>query len=61
MIPKDIKQVVRRLMLRGLVKPAGWNGLGGNEPGTVGNGKNCRLCGRLISKKKPHECPKAII
>lgn len=62
MIPKDIKQVVERLITRGCVKRAGWTGMGENEPKNNGNiGKKCRLCGRIISSAKPHECPMAII
>lgn len=62
MIPKDIKQVVERLITRGSIKRPGWTGLGdkeGKQP-QVG-GKKCRLCGKFIGMGRKHECPKAII
>lgn len=62
MIPPNIKQVVERLIARGLIKRAGWVGANNeaNEMPRIG-GKNCRLCGRLISKTKQHDCPKMLL
>lgn len=63
MIPKDIKSVVERLILKGAIKRPAWKGLGSKD---VVNDqmildKRCRLCGKFASRGKAHECPKAIL
>lgn len=61
MIPKDIKQVVERLITRGSIKRPGWTGAGDKEGKEQVGGKKCRLCGKFIGLGKTHDCPKAIL